>query len=391
TELTKETFTGKELDEETGMYYFGARYYDAALGRWSVTDPAGQYPTPYGYAGNSPIMNVDRDGRIAWFAPLIIGAAVGGGSGYFVGKSHGAKGWDLAGYIAGGAAIGAVSAGIGSAVSGFVAASTGLSGFAGGTVSGAAGGAAGGFVSGAGFAGMSGQNPLRGGVYGAIGGGITGGIFGGINRGIEARMNNANFWNGKVDISGMMAYEYVVDQTTGSINKISDLGGAGTHYYHFGGWTDGGTAFLGGGGTIVADGINTINMFRFMQTASSTISAFSIPASGAMGYFLEPKGPSTSTANLNRRIPTGTYNVIDHSGTNFKDVYKLYNKNVSQSRSILIHSGNFPKNTQGCLLPGSSCSTDFVGNSKNTLGIINAFIKSKGVHKVTINIYEVFK
>jgi RHS repeat-associated protein len=33
-------FTGKELDTETGLYYFGARYYDARLSRWISTDPA---------------------------------------------------------------------------------------------------------------------------------------------------------------------------------------------------------------------------------------------------------------------------------------------------------------------------------------------------------------
>ena len=31
-------FTGKELDKETGLYYFGARYYDARIGRWISTD-----------------------------------------------------------------------------------------------------------------------------------------------------------------------------------------------------------------------------------------------------------------------------------------------------------------------------------------------------------------
>jgi len=61
-EPTKETFTGKELDEETGRYYFGARYYDAALGRWSVTDPAGQFASPYAYAGN-PVSYTDPDGE----------------------------------------------------------------------------------------------------------------------------------------------------------------------------------------------------------------------------------------------------------------------------------------------------------------------------------------
>ncbi len=33
-------FTGKELDPETGLYYYGARYYDAVLSRWISADPA---------------------------------------------------------------------------------------------------------------------------------------------------------------------------------------------------------------------------------------------------------------------------------------------------------------------------------------------------------------
>jgi len=33
-------FTGKELDPETGLYYYGARYYDGKLSRWTAVDPA---------------------------------------------------------------------------------------------------------------------------------------------------------------------------------------------------------------------------------------------------------------------------------------------------------------------------------------------------------------
>jgi len=33
-------FSGKELDEETGLYYFGARYYDPVRVRWASVDPA---------------------------------------------------------------------------------------------------------------------------------------------------------------------------------------------------------------------------------------------------------------------------------------------------------------------------------------------------------------
>ncbi len=37
-------FTGKERDEETGLYYYGARYLDAKTSRWLSTDPAlGEY------------------------------------------------------------------------------------------------------------------------------------------------------------------------------------------------------------------------------------------------------------------------------------------------------------------------------------------------------------
>ena len=32
-------FTAKEYDEETGLYYYGARYYDAKLSRWCSADP----------------------------------------------------------------------------------------------------------------------------------------------------------------------------------------------------------------------------------------------------------------------------------------------------------------------------------------------------------------
>jgi len=40
TSLLGYKFTGKELDEETGLYYFGARYYDPQMSTWISTDPA---------------------------------------------------------------------------------------------------------------------------------------------------------------------------------------------------------------------------------------------------------------------------------------------------------------------------------------------------------------
>jgi RHS repeat-associated protein len=59
-------FNGKELDEETGFYYYGARYYDPRISIWMSTDPlAEKYPneSPYIYCGNNPINAVDPNGE----------------------------------------------------------------------------------------------------------------------------------------------------------------------------------------------------------------------------------------------------------------------------------------------------------------------------------------
>ncbi|MBL7706324.1 MAG: RHS repeat-associated core domain-containing protein [Taibaiella sp.] len=59
-------YTGKERDEESGLYYHGARYYIPWLCRWTAIDPleskyAGM--SPYNYCENNPIKNIDDDGR----------------------------------------------------------------------------------------------------------------------------------------------------------------------------------------------------------------------------------------------------------------------------------------------------------------------------------------
>jgi RHS repeat-associated protein len=60
-------FTGKERDEESGLYYFGARYYAAWLGRWISTDPVGidDDLNLYTYARCNPVVLVDRDGNFS--------------------------------------------------------------------------------------------------------------------------------------------------------------------------------------------------------------------------------------------------------------------------------------------------------------------------------------
>lgn len=58
-------YVGKEYDVETGLLYYGARYYAAWTCRFVSVDPlAGSYPwlTPYNYASQNPIGGIDIDG-----------------------------------------------------------------------------------------------------------------------------------------------------------------------------------------------------------------------------------------------------------------------------------------------------------------------------------------
>jgi len=65
TSLKRYKYVGKERDNETGLYYYGARYYAAWLCRFVSVDPLQfDYPqlTPYNYAGNKPVTHIDIDG-----------------------------------------------------------------------------------------------------------------------------------------------------------------------------------------------------------------------------------------------------------------------------------------------------------------------------------------
>nr|WP_305879933.1 MULTISPECIES: RHS repeat-associated core domain-containing protein [unclassified Treponema] len=114
-------FTGKELDEETGLYYYGARYLDPKYSRWLSGDPALNEYIPkapiddeaqkhnenlpgmggvfnvvnlhvYHYAGNNPVKYIDPDGRDIILLNMSYGAYKEGHNAVLIGNDK-TGGW----------------------------------------------------------------------------------------------------------------------------------------------------------------------------------------------------------------------------------------------------------------------------------------------------------
>ncbi len=161
-DVAKHKFTGKELDN-TGLYFYGARYYDPEIGRFITADTIVQDPfnpqtfNRYSYCGNNPINYVDPSGHW-WFIialiikfalahPVIFGAIAGAVFNTAMNASNIHNFGDFMGYAVIGAVAGAAGGGVGAAI--------GATSPFWGTVAGAF---TGGFVSGAGNAGFQGAS-----------------------------------------------------------------------------------------------------------------------------------------------------------------------------------------------------------------------------------------
>jgi RHS repeat-associated protein len=98
TQRTPYLYTGKELDEETGLYYYGARYYDPRTSVWQSVDPIlGEYLdgephggvyipgtlSLYAYSFQNPVAYKDDDGEFVNFlvgagSSMVMGAVIRG-------------------------------------------------------------------------------------------------------------------------------------------------------------------------------------------------------------------------------------------------------------------------------------------------------------------------
>lgn len=185
-------FTGQKLDPETGLYYYGGRYYDAEIGRFISADPFIQTPyepqnlNRYSYVVNNPQNHTDPSGyfhKIVKKKPSFWSRF----GGFFIGA--------IVGILSGGAGMPAVLAG---AIGGFVGGAVNSGGTTGSPLRSVLGGAflggLGGAIGGAAFEGLGGivgegftlgnfgatvgAAAISGAITGAVATGIYGGNFG---------------------------------------------------------------------------------------------------------------------------------------------------------------------------------------------------------------------
>ncbi len=194
-EKSKYLYSGKELYDQGGLNWYdhGARMYDPAIGRWSVTDPVNQFVNPYLAMGNNPVARIDPDGKFA-FIPILVGALIGGTVNTIAHWDRiQAEGW-TAGVKAFG--VGAFAGGLGVATGGAAVAGMSVSSVSTAVIGGSIGAVYNDMALGLGnmmaFGDPYDLSPARLGTTALIGG-VTGGLLQGISNSAAGR----NFWTGK--------------------------------------------------------------------------------------------------------------------------------------------------------------------------------------------------
>ncbi len=235
-------FTGQKLDAETGLYYYGGRYYDPEISRFISPDPFVPRPgnpqslNRYSYTLNNPVRYIDPSGY------FYVSKNSGGGFfqsifGSIIGTIVGIVSWGLgAPAIVAGAIAGATAGAINTAMNGGnpflnIVGGAFLGGVAGGIAGPIFGGLGGSPTAGAltNFIATVGTGAIVGGVNGALGTAIYGGNFGrnvGLGAATGAGMAAAMFGvNAALDYAAKLSVSsYKLEQITGNAIVQKGLG-----------------------------------------------------------------------------------------------------------------------------------------------------------------------
>lgn len=144
---------------------------------------------------------------------------------------------------------------------------------------------------------------------------------------------------------------------------------------------------------------HTLDICRVTQTPKSTVSKVKLINDETREILwdfviLERPGPDTTTPGRRKRIPEGWYSMKWQTRTGLRGVQPhlpvpwLYNDDVPEERYIYIHNGNYPDNTDGCLLTGKTTSPDFVSHSVDTLDKLKEYLEDIGITNVRVHVHS---
>ena len=144
-----------------------------------------------------------------------------------------------------------------------------------------------------------------------------------------------------------------------------------------------------------------LSIKRHKQSSQSTISDAALIDKGT-GHkvlefkFLERPGPDTKEPNQRQRIPEGSYKLKWQTATGIAGVRPhlpvpwLYGNGVSDDRYIYIHNGNYPSQTDGCLLCGKDDAPNMVTSSVDTLERLKTELLAIGIENVTVEVSSAY-
>ena len=108
-------------------------------------------------------------------------------------------------------------------------------------------------------------------------------------------------------------------------------------------------------------------------------------------FSLEPAGPDTIESGRDRRIPEGVYRLSRWVSKKYPKSLLVHNEVVPKERAILIHNGNTPNHTLGCILLGyTTDNKSGVYNSRKCISDLMKYVVD-GEEKRLIIENKIFK